>query len=86
MLFAHQPQSLKALRTLARAVTIDVPGLTMEVCMTAIPSALASEPGAGRLFDRGWMLRLEQLGYDRARGDQPWDEIVSPFTRPARLR
>ncbi len=85
MLFAHQPQALEALSTLARAVTTDVPGLTMQVRVTAVPSALASEPGADRLFDRAWMLRLEQLGYDRARGDQPWDEIVSPFMRPPRI-
>jgi hypothetical protein len=54
----------------------------MEMRYTAPPSELATEPGASALFDQAWMLRLEQLGFARARGASPWDEIGSPYERP----
>ncbi|GEM_PF-3205608 len=44
---------------------------------------LATEPGANMLFDEAWMLRLERLGYERARSTSPWDEIGSPYERPS---
>ena len=44
---------------------------------------LATEPDANMLFDEAWMLRLERLGYERARSTLPWDEIGSPYERPS---
>jgi hypothetical protein len=82
MFVTHQPQLLERLADLARAVSGQVPGLQMEFRVTAIPSAKATEPGTSKLFDKAWMERLEKFGYDRARGDAPWDEVTSPYLRP----
>lgn len=82
MFWAQQPQVLSSLESLAMAVTYDVPGLTMQVQHTAIPSAMATEPGATELFNRAWMERIEQFGYDRAQSETPWDTVISPFVRP----
>lgn len=82
LFWAQQPQIPERLANLARAVSAGVPGLRMEVRYTAIPSELAGEPGAAALADESWMRRLEQLGYERALGPTPWDEITSPYQRP----
>ena len=74
----QQPQLLNRLGELARAVSSDVPGLRLELHVTFIPPVLANDPGANALFDRDWMIRLEQIGYDRARGSSPWDRISPP--------
>jgi hypothetical protein len=74
----QQPQLLTRLGDLARAVTSDVPGLRMELHVTAIPQSLARDPGANSLFDQDWMIGLEQIGYDRARGTSPWDRVSPP--------
>jgi hypothetical protein len=78
----QQPQVLTWLTDLARAVRAEVPALRMEVRYTAIPTELAGEPGSQALVDKAWMLRLEGLGYERARGATPWDEVTSPYERP----
>ena len=80
---AQQPQLLARIAELARAVSADVPGLRMEVKMTAFPPQLASDPAAALLFDAAWMQRLEGLGYARARSDAPWDSIPSVDVLPA---
>ena len=82
MLASQQQQTLSYLATLARAVDTDVPGVRLEVRYTAVPNALSSDPAANKLFDKGWMQRLESLGYERSRGASPWDSTVSPYTRP----
>ncbi|MFY0663380.1 MAG: patatin-like phospholipase family protein [Natronospirillum sp.] len=82
MLWAQQPQVLERLEYLALAVSYDVPGLTMSVRHTGIPSTMATEPGATDLFNRAWMERIEQYGFERAQSDEPWDTLVSPFIRP----
>jgi hypothetical protein len=83
LFWSQQPQLVQRLTELARAVSADVPGLRMEVRYTAVPAELSTAPGAAKLFDRAWMRRLEQLGYDRAQSASPWDEVPSPFERPA---
>jgi hypothetical protein len=82
MFLTQQPQLLARLAELARAVSADVPGLRIDMRYTAPPAELATEPGASALFDEAWMLRLEQLGFTRARGASPWDEIDSPYESP----
>ncbi|WLD59265.1 patatin-like phospholipase family protein [Salinispirillum sp. LH 10-3-1] len=82
MFWAQQPQVLERLESLALAVSYDVPGLTMRVHHTGIPSTMATEPGATELFNRAWMERIEQFGFDRAQSDAPWDTVISPFIRP----
>lgn len=79
--FMHQPQVLEGLEYLAAAASA-VPGLSMQMRWTAIPSETALDPAAASLFDKAWMLRLEQLGERRAAGRQPWDSVVSPYVRP----
>ena len=79
----QQPQVLARLTELASAVTTGVPGLRMEVRMTAIPPQLASDPAAALMFDAPWMQRLEAPGYARAKGDAPWDRIPSEALQPA---
>lgn len=80
--YMHQPQVLEGLASLARAASADIPGLSMEMRWTGMPSEMALEPGANTLFDKAWMLRVEALGTRRATGTAPWDTIVSPYERP----
>jgi hypothetical protein len=55
----------------------------MEMHATSIPVDLAAaEPGNDLLFSGPWMRRLEDLGYSRARSNQPWDVLPSAFERP----
>ena len=82
MLSAQHPQIVETLNALAQAVTTGVPGLKLEARYTAIPIALSSEPAASKLFDKGFMQRLETLGYERARGATPWDSTISAYARP----
>lgn len=84
LLFNAQPLALQRLNELATAVSSAVPGIKMEVHITAIPARFASEPGAAKLFDKQWMANLEKLGYDRARSASPWDTVVTAFMRPPR--
>jgi hypothetical protein len=81
----HQPQVLEGLEYLAAAASA-VPGLTMRMQWTGIPSELALDPAAGSLFDKDWMLRVEKLGESRASGQSPWDRLVSPYVRPEALK
>ena len=62
LFLGQQSQMVERLRVLSRAVSSDVPGLQMEFRFTALDAALANEPGASALFDKGWMNRIEQLG------------------------
>jgi predicted acylesterase/phospholipase RssA len=82
MLSAQHPQVVHLLNALAQAVTTGVAGLKFEARYTAIPVALSTEPAASKLFDKGFMQRLETLGYERARGAAPWDSTISAYARP----
>ena len=82
LLAAQQQQTLEYLTTLARAVNGDVPEVRLEVRYTAVPDSLATDPAATKLFDKGWMQRLETLGYERARSGSPWDADISRYARP----
>ena len=82
MLSAQHPQIVESLSTLAQAVSANIPGLRLEARYTAIPVALSMEPAASKLFDKGFMQRLETLGYERARGTTPWDSTITPYARP----
>jgi predicted acylesterase/phospholipase RssA len=81
LFWLQQPQLLERLDAVARAATAEVPGLRVELRHTMVPAALAADPAAMRLFDREWMVRLDSLGYARARSDAPWDRLPSPFVR-----
>jgi hypothetical protein len=76
LFLGQQPQLVERMGELAAAVS-SVPGLKVELHITAIPAIMAGDPGADRFFDRGWMQRLEQAGFDRAVGGAPWD-IINP--------
>ena len=80
--FMNQPQVLEGLQNLAAAATATIPGLTMNLRWTAIPSELALDPLSSSLFDSTWMQRLEALGTQRATSARPWDVLVSPYVRP----
>jgi hypothetical protein len=54
----------------------------MQVRYTAVPAEADGEPGAAAPVDEAWMRRLEQVGYERARGPAPWDEVTPPNPRP----
>jgi len=83
LFWGAQPQLLQRLDALGRAVTHGVHGVRLEVRYASIPAALATEPGADRLFERTFMLRLEHLGYERAQGPAPWDTLPhTPYQRP----
>lgn len=81
--YLHQTQVLEGLSNLAAAASATLPGLTMQMKFTAIPSELATDPDANTLFNKGWMQRLESLGTQRAAGATPWDRLESSYVRPA---
>jgi hypothetical protein len=83
--YMHQPQVLEGLENLAAAASA-VPGLSMVMQWTGIPSEVGLDPAANTLFDKGWMLRLEALGETRARSATPWDTVVSPYVRPEAMK
>jgi len=83
LFWAAQPQLLQRLHALAVAVTATVPGVSLQVRIAQPNASLATAPGADKLFDRAWMQRLEQIGYEQARGQTPWDTIASSYVRPS---
>jgi hypothetical protein len=83
MFYAGQPQVLQNLEHLARSVSTSIPGVSMQLRWTAVPSELGLEPGANTFFNTAWVQRLDSLGFARARSATPWDPIVSPYSRPA---
>jgi predicted acylesterase/phospholipase RssA len=83
LFYAHQPQTLELLDALARAVSGSVPGLKMEFRVATIPSSEALVPGAAKLFDRGFISRLDSLGFAKARSATPWDAVPTAFGRGA---
>ena len=82
MFTTQQPQFIERLGLLARAVSADIPGLSMEMRFTAIPPDLENDPAARKLVDEGWMQKLERIGFERAQSATPWDQVVSPYLRP----
>ncbi|MEP7380187.1 MAG: patatin-like phospholipase family protein [Gemmatimonadota bacterium] len=83
LFWAQQPQMLQRLQELTQAVNAGIDGVRMEMHYTEIPAAVAGEPGASALASHDFMLRLEQLGYDRARSATPWFTLPpSPYERP----
>lgn len=81
MLFSQHPKMLEELDLLSRVVASEVPGLRIEMHYTALPDETSKDPAAGKLFDRGFMHRLEDLGYERARGATAWDSLPSNYQR-----
>ena len=84
--YAHQPQVLELLDYLARTTQAEVPGLTMQLRWTAIPSETALDPASASLFNKAWMQQLEDLGTRRARSERPWDVLTSPYARPEAVK
>ena len=80
--YMHQPQVIEGLDYLARAASAEIPGMTMRMKWTGIPSEVALEPLAATLFSKEFMRRLEELGTTRARSAEPWDSLESPYVRP----
>jgi hypothetical protein len=80
--YNHQPLVLEGLDNLARAASGEIPGLTMRMQWTAIPSEIALDPASSSLFDKAWMQKLEDLGRTRATSSRPWDTLESPYVRP----
>jgi predicted acylesterase/phospholipase RssA len=86
LFWAAQPHQLERLQELGRAVSADVPGLRMQVRIAQPHASLIDEPGAQKLFDKAWMLRLDQIGYEQSRSVSPWDSITSSYDRPPARR
>ncbi|MFN8574957.1 MAG: patatin-like phospholipase family protein [Gemmatimonadaceae bacterium] len=78
LFFSLQQQQIERLRLLAHVTSREVPGLRMELRVTYVPNAMATEDGAQALFNGPFIRRVEQFGYDRARGDAPWDIVERP--------
>jgi hypothetical protein len=76
------PQNCSNGSSCLRAVSNDVPGLAMDVHFTTIPPDLENDPAARKLFDEGWMQKLEAIGFARAQSATPWDIVVSPYLSP----
>ena len=84
LLFSQGPSLIESLDLLTRAVSGEIPGLEIEMRHTAVPDETSRDPAAAKLFDRGFMHRLETLGYERARGPAAWDSLPSNYARPTR--
>jgi len=84
--YMHQPQVIEGLDNLTRAASTGIPGLSMQMKWTAIPSETAIDPRANTLFNKAWMQTLEALGHQRAASARPWDATNSAYIRPAELR
>lgn len=83
LFWGQHPLLLQQLTALERAVNGSGTGIRMEFRYTAIPAAVANDPAAMKLFDRDFMQRLEQMGYDRARSARPWEAAApSSYVRP----
>lgn len=85
MFWTNQLQYLAGLKDMVRAVNAEIQGLRLEMRYTAIPSEMANEPGAADLFNHKWMMRIEKFGFERAQGEDPWDEMM-PIARTGRLK
>jgi hypothetical protein len=85
LFYAHMPETVNALANLAKAVSSQVPGLTLEMRFATIPTWLSGEPGAAALFDKQFMKRLDDFGFAKAQSANPWDALPSAFARPARV-
>ena len=81
LFFAQQAAMFERFSMLARAVSLSVPGISIELRGTALDGSLVNEPGASELFDKAWMQRVEKLGFDRARGSNLWDIVVEGAKR-----
>jgi hypothetical protein len=84
LFYAHMPETLSALADLARAVTSQVTGLTLDLHVATLPAWLSTEPGASALFDKQFMERLDEIGFAKGRSANPWDALPSAFARPPR--
>ncbi|WKB50602.1 patatin-like phospholipase family protein [Eleftheria terrae] len=83
MLFwAQQPQLLQGLQDMVRLAGLDHPQLQLQLRVTSIPSELATDAAADKLFDRAWMARMEALGQARALSANPWDQPSTIYARP----
>jgi hypothetical protein len=84
LFYLHQPSTLDRLQNLARAVSAEVPGVRMQVRVSALPNSESTTPGADKLFERWFMQRLDSIGFAKARSRAPWDVVPSAFRRPER--
>jgi hypothetical protein len=82
LFYVLQRQMVERLRLLAHVVSNEVPGVRMELRVTHIPNELSTVKGAQSLFDGPFIRRVEQLGFDRARSDTPWDVVELPTATP----
>ena len=85
LFYSHQPQTLELLDALSRAVTTGVHGMKVEFRVATQPAELALLPGADKLFDHAFVQKLDSLGFEKGRGDKPWDALPSAFSRPATI-
>jgi hypothetical protein len=80
---AQQPGILAWLDNLRGAVASGVPGMSLEVRASAIPLDYIMDPRGQKLFDKEWMVFLEQVGFDRARGTAPWETHLTDIEADA---
>lgn len=73
---AEQAALIEHLTALAHSVNAGVRGLRMQLHLTAIPDELADASGSTRAYDEGFMMELEQVGYNRAGSAAAWDRVV----------
>lgn len=74
-------QTVERLTLLTQSVNGGVRGLRMELRLSMIPAALAEEPGAGDRYHEDYAMQLEQVAYERARGEGRWDVTIVPRDR-----
>ena len=76
----NQQETLTRLWEISEAVNAGVEGLSMQLRFAAIPDEWAAKPGSQELFDAAYMNALQDYGYERALGDDPWAPLPpGPF-------
>lgn len=81
LFYALQQQLIEGMRLMTHVVSDEVPSLRLQLRVAYVPNALANETGAQALFNGPFIRRVEQLGYQRAMGDEPWDIVDLPAPR-----
>jgi predicted acylesterase/phospholipase RssA len=82
LFYDQQLQTIQSFSWLAGAASVRNSGLRVEFRYAAIPQAMSEDKAAKKLFDRDFIRRLEQAGFDKARSANPWDSLPSAWARP----
>jgi hypothetical protein len=82
--YRHSMMQIEWLAGVTRAAMADASGLTIELRSITVPGQFAYDPAAGELMDGPFMEALEDAGYTRGLGPEPWPAVTGLFPASAR--